>query len=79
MYKHMTRILESWHKLAFRWNGVCLSKKNYHGPGHSSNSAQIDADQRGTKNWLHSPSEQGRCAIIPFHSGDSLQEECNSV
>ena len=39
----------------------------------------MEADQRGTTNWFHIPSEQGRCKTSPFHISHSLQQGCNSV
>ena len=40
--------------------------------------APMEAGQRGTKNWLQSPREQGRCTASPVYSGHSEQGR-NSV
>ena len=39
----------------------------------------MEADQRGTTNWLYNPRKQGSCTTTLFDSGHSIQQGCNSM
>ena len=68
---------EFWrHGISLYFDGTGLSiKKN---PMDKA-TAPMEAGQRGTKNWLQSPREQGRCTASPLHSGHSKQQGRNSL